>query len=105
MTFLSDDLIWWGTVVDLPALSGLLALIWRTRRDTEVALDDMQIMLDRRCEQLRDALGGFKLEVAKNYASHNDLREVEHRIVEHLLRIEVKLDKTAMKTAELKRHE
>ncbi len=100
---MSDDLMWWITVVDVPALAGLLILIWRTREDTQDAVDEMQLVLDRRCEQLRDALAGFKLEVAKNYASRKDLRDVESRIVEHLLRIEAKLDETAMRTATLTR--
>ena len=99
MTEISTDLLWWITVVDLPALAGLLAMIWRTRVDTNRAIDEVQITLDRRCEQLRDALASFKLEVAKNYASQKDLRALESRLVEHLLRIESKLDDTAIKAA------
>lgn len=102
MTEISNDLLWWITVVDLPAMAGLLVMIWRTRNDTNKAVDHIQITLDRRCDQLRDALFAFKLEVAKNYASQKDLRSVEGRIIEHLLRIEAKLEKTVIKTAELK---
>lgn len=98
MTEISQDLLWWITVVELPALAGLLVFIWRTRLDTECTIDKLQLNLDRRCEQLRDALAAFKLEVAKNYASQQDVRAVESRIVSHLLRIEAKLDKTALKT-------
>ena len=72
-------------------------MIWRTRIDTGKAIDRVQITLDRRCEQLRDALYAFKLEVAKNYASQKDVRALEQRLVEHLLRIEAKLDSTALK--------
>ncbi|PCI55957.1 MAG: hypothetical protein COB36_03955 [Alphaproteobacteria bacterium] len=102
MTDISNDLLWWITVVDLPAMAGLLLMIWRTRSDTSKAISHIQITLDRRCDQLRDALYAFKLEVAKSYASQKDLRNVENRIIEHLLRIEAKLDKTIIKTAELK---
>ena len=97
MSNVSNDLLWWITVVDLPALAGLLLLIWRTRIDTDKAIDRVQLTLDRRCEQLRDALYAFKLEVAKNYASQKDVGALEKRIVEHLLRIEAKLDSTALK--------
>ncbi len=97
MSNVSNDLLWWITVVDLPALAGLLLMIWRTRIDTGKAIDRVQITLDRRCEQLRDALYAFKLEVAKNYASQKDVRALEQRLVEHLLRIEAKLDSTALK--------
>ena len=102
MTPLSQDLTWWITIFDLPAMAGLLGLIWRTRRDYENMLDDMKFTLDHRSGQLRDALHAFKLEVAKNYASHSDLRLLETGIVEHLLRIESKLDKTALKAEALK---
>lgn len=102
MTEFSIDLIWWITAVDLPALGGLLWMIWRVRGETNQAIDDLQLTLDRRCGQLREALHGFKLEVAKTYASQRDLRALEHRLVEHLLRIESKLDATALKAEGLK---
>lgn len=97
MTEISNDLLWWITVVELPALSGLLFMIWRTRTDTQKNIDTLRATLDRRSELLRDALNVFKLEVAQNYASQKDLRMLEMRIVEHLLRIEAKLDQTALK--------
>ncbi len=102
MTEISKDLLWWITVVDLPAMAGLLWMIWRVRGETDKAIDELQLTLDRRSDQLREALHGFKLEVAKTYASQNDLRLLESRLVEHLLRIESKLDATALKTASLK---
>lgn len=102
MNFISQDLAWWITVIDLPAMAGLLALIWRTRHDNRRDVEHLKDVLDRRSDQLREALSGFKLEVAKTYASHTDLRALEMRIVEHLLRIESKLDRTALKTAALK---
>ena len=101
MTEISADLLWWVTVVDLPALSGLLLLIWRTRGETKGEVDRLHHTLDLRCDQLRDALHAFKLEVAKTYASQKDLRALEARLVDHLLRIEAKLDQTALKAAEL----
>lgn len=97
MTILTEDLVWWITVVDLPAMAGLLAFIWRTRQDNQQAVTHVKKTLDHRSDQLRDALNAFKLEVAKNYASHSDLRDLETRIVSHLLRIESKLDRTALK--------
>ncbi|MDH5722937.1 MAG: hypothetical protein OEY94_06415 [Alphaproteobacteria bacterium] len=98
---LSQDLIWWITVFDLPALSALFWMIWRTRNENRAETDRLHKTLDVRCDQLREALSAFKLEVAKNYASQKDLRALEDRLVSHLLRIESKLDSTAIKTAEL----
>jgi hypothetical protein len=97
MTEISPDLLWWVTVVDLPALSGLLWLIWRTRCETQAEVKAVNYTLDLRCDQLREGLHAFKLEVAKTYASQQDLRVIEGRLVEHLLRIEAKLDATALK--------
>lgn len=101
MTFLSQDLVWWISVVDLPAMAGLLGFIWRTRRDAENANDHLHALLEKRSAQYRDALNAFKLEVAKTYASQGDLRELESRLVSHLLRIEAKLDVTALKAEAL----
>jgi hypothetical protein len=102
MMDISSDLAWWITVFDLPAMAGLFWLIWRTRQDSEAAVDDLHALLARRSDQLREALNAFKLEVAKTYASQTDLRELEGRLTSHLLRIELKLDATALKAEALK---
>lgn len=102
MSLLSNDLVWWITVVDLPAMAALFGFIWRTRVQCEEGLDEVHLALDHRSDQLREALNAFKLEVAKNYASQKDLRALETRLVEHLLRIESKLDTTALKAEALK---
>lgn len=102
MGFIGSDLMWWITAFELPALSGLFAFSWRTRREAEAAVRRLREIADTRNSQLRDALGAFKLEVAKGYASIGDMRELEDRLVGHLLRIEAKLDRTAMKTEALR---
>lgn len=97
MNIISQELIWWISAFDLPAMGGLLWLIWRTRVEGECAVGHLQSLLEQRSNQLRDALSAFKLEVAKGYASQGDLRELEGRLTAHLLRIESKLDSTALK--------
>jgi hypothetical protein len=99
---MNDDFAWWITGVDLPAMGGLFWLIWKTRRYAEVTAARMREVMEARNAQLREALSSFKLEVAKNYASISDMRELESRLVGHLLRIEAKLDATAMKTEALR---
>lgn len=99
---MSQDLVWWITAIDLPALGGLFWLIWRTRREAEDGVRHLREVVDARNAQLREALAAFKLEVAKSYASITDLKELEVRLVGHLLRIEAKLDTTAMKTEALR---
>ncbi len=94
----SINMAWWITAIDLPALGGLFWLIWRVRRAAELSLSRLRDIIDSRNAQMREALSSFKLEVAKNYAAANDLKDVEDRLVSHLLRIESKLDATALKT-------
>ncbi len=101
----SQELVWWITAVELPALSGLFWLIWRTKRESERALSRLRESLDVRNAQMREALAAFKLEVAKSYAAIADMRELESRLVGHLLRIEAKLDTTALKTEALRARE
>ncbi|MCM2344882.1 MAG: hypothetical protein NDJ24_10020, partial [Alphaproteobacteria bacterium] len=60
-----------------------------------------RVVMESRHAQLREALSAFKLEVAKSYASVSDMRDLEGRLVSHLLRIEAKLDTTALKTEAL----
>lgn len=102
MNIFDSGLIWWITAVDLPALSGLLWLVFHSRAEANDAIDMLHETVEVRSSQLREALSAFKLEVAKSYASVTDMKDLENRIVSHLLRIESKLDQTALKTESLK---
>jgi hypothetical protein len=82
-TILSSGFLWWITAIELPALAGLLALYMK----------------------LRDAVVAEKLESIRNFASVSGVREIEQRLTSHLLRIEAKLDTTALKTEALARGE
>lgn len=77
---------WWIAVIELPALSALFWMIWTGRREVEEALS-----------HLKDDLAEHKIEIAKTYAQVRDLRLLENRLTAHLLRIEAKLDVTALK--------
>ncbi|MBO6837053.1 MAG: hypothetical protein RLW87_01230 [Alphaproteobacteria bacterium] len=98
----SIDVIWWITVVELPALTGLWWLVWRTRRDQDIAMDQHRRRLDASVAQAREALAAYKLEVAKTYASTSQLKDLEERLTDHLLRIESKLDS---QTLTVRRHQ
>jgi hypothetical protein len=100
--FFDSGLIWWITAIELPALAGLFYLTQKVRKDADMAIQQLQENLDLRSNQLRETLSAFKLEVAKSYASVGDLKDLEGRIVSHLLRIESKLDQTALKTEALR---
>ena len=87
------DLVWWITVVELPALAGLFWFGLRSRRDSDDALDGCRERCSSDVAQVREALAAYKLEVAKSYASIPYLKEVERRLTAHLVRIEDKLDR------------
>ena len=101
-TLLNSGLIWWITAIDIPAMSALFWLVWKSRQDSEKSVKILHDNLEVRCSQLREGLYAFKLEVAKSYASVSDMKDLEERIVSYLLRIETKLDQTALKAEALR---
>jgi hypothetical protein len=82
--FIPDQLIWWITAVDVPMISAFIYSISRIRNS-----------IDEQLRDLRDRFTAYKLEVAQNYASINNVKDLEARLISHLLRIETKLDNTA----------
>ena len=78
---LTNEVMWWITAIELPALAGLLALVLK----------------------MRETVAAEKIEAMKVFASVAAVRELEQRLVSHLLRIEAKLDTTALKTEALAR--
>lgn len=86
------NLIWWISAVEIPALGGLLWLLWRTRREVSDAVSDSRHESETGLMYLRDSLAAYKLEVAKSYVSIGYLKEVERRLTSHLVRIEDKID-------------
>lgn len=98
----TQELIWWITVFELPAFASLFWLIWKNRQDAQDSYEYLTSLLEKRTAQHREALSAYKLEVAKTYAAHSDVKELENRVIGHLLRIEAKLDATALKTEALK---
>lgn len=71
--------MWWISVIEIPAISALFALVVHQARD----------------------LAAFRVYVAERYASSLQVRELEQRLTAHLLRIEAKLDTTALKAEHL----
>lgn len=87
MSFIPDQLIWWITAVDIPLITGFV-----------ISLNRIRHTLDTQIMHLRDMLTAYKLEVAQNYASVNNVKDLESRLIAHLLRIETKLDNTVYRT-------
>ena len=72
---IAADLNWWITVIEIPVITALFWMIWR----------------------LRDEISNHKIKVAEDYAERADVKILEQRLTAHLLRIEAKLDVTALK--------
>lgn len=92
---LAMDLMWWLSMVELPALGGLFWLIHHQRERHDQILQQMQAEQRAAIGATRAALSDFKLDVAQRYASIAYLKDVETRLTEHLLRIEAKLGQPA----------
>lgn len=76
---MNDQIQWWLSVIEMPALSALFWMIWK----------------------IKSELADYKIEVANTYAKVSEVMQLENRLTSHLLRIEVKLDVTALKTESL----
>ena len=77
---------WWIAVIELPVLSALFWMSWTGRKEVDQELQD-----------IRSQMAAHMIDIARLYAQTKDLRILENRITAHLLRIEAKLDVTALK--------
>lgn len=91
MSFIPDQLIWWISAVDVPLITGFVVTIGRLRG-----------AIDQQLGQLREHFASYKLEVAQSYASIHHVKDLEARLIAHLLRIETKLDNTAYRVNQQK---
>ena len=80
-----------GAATEVSTLGAMAWLVWRHRRDAEIAIEQTRRVAADEARDLREALAAFKLEVARGYASIGYLKDVENRLTAHLLRIEAKL--------------
>jgi hypothetical protein len=85
-SFLSESLVTWIVAVDIPLATTFFVIFSRFKRDVDILTDS-----------LRERLNAYKLDVAQNYASINHVKDLESRLIAHLLRIETKLDNTTFK--------
>lgn len=86
------NLVWWISAVELPALGCLFWLIHHGRRESEQALLKIYREIQGNMSMVLDSLGQSKLEVARLYATIADLKHVEKRLTDHLVRVESRLN-------------
>jgi hypothetical protein len=82
---------WWITVIEIPVITFLFTMILKNKTELLNRHEKLQHLIETNYIQLKEGISAYKLEVAKSYASISSLKDVEKRLVEHLLRIEKKL--------------
>ena len=80
--------VWWITVVEIPVLGALFWLIHHGRREADRAVMRMYGQVQNNVSTVLQTLAQSRLEVARHYATVTDLKDVEKRLTDHLLRLE-----------------
>ena len=83
--------VWWITAVEVPALGCLFWLTHHGRREAERALLRVYREIQTNLNMVLENLAQSKLDAARFYATVVDLKDVEQRLTEHLLRLEARL--------------
>jgi hypothetical protein len=83
--------MWWTTAIEVPVLGSLFWLVHHGRRESERALLRIYREIQGNLNMVLDNLAQSKLEIARFYATVTDLKDVEQRLTDHLLRLETRL--------------
>jgi hypothetical protein len=83
--------MWWTTAIEAPVLGCMFWLIHHGRRESERALLRIYREIQGNLNMVLDNLAQSKLEIARFYATVTDLKDVEQRLTDHLLRLETRL--------------
>lgn len=91
---LNGGLAWVLAIIIFPLFGVMWVYLTSQIRLTREGSDATATANGLRVDRLKEELSAYKLEVAKSYASIQYLKDVEHRLTGHLVRIEKKLDET-----------
>lgn len=83
--------MWWITAVEVPVLGCLFWMVHHGRRESERALLRIYREIQSNLNTVLQNLAHSKVEVARLYATVADLKDVEKRLTDHLLRLEERL--------------
>jgi hypothetical protein len=83
--------MWWITAIEIPAFGCLFWMMQQGRREAERALLKVYREIQANLNIVLENLAQSKLEVARLYATIADLKDVEKRLTDHLLRLEARL--------------
>ena len=85
------SLVWWITAVEIPVFGCLFWIVHHGRREAERALLKVYSEIQGNLNMVLENLAHSKLEVARLYATVADLKDVEKRLTDHLLRLDGRL--------------
>lgn len=80
-----DDFLMWAGGIIFTGLFGLIG--WFINRIFKY-IDD----LEERCDVLSDQISAHKLYAAETYTTKKDVKDMKDEVVQHLIRIERKVD-------------
>jgi hypothetical protein len=83
--------VWWITAVEVPVMGALFWMIHHGRRESERALLRIYREIQSNLNTVLQNVAHSKVEVARLYATVSDLKDVEKRLTDHLLRLEERL--------------
>jgi hypothetical protein len=83
--------VWWITAIEIPAFGCLFWMMQQGRREAERSLLKLYREIQLNLNVVLENLAQSKLEVARLYATIADLKDVEKRLTDHLLRLEARL--------------
>jgi hypothetical protein len=83
--------MWWTTAIEVPVLGSMFWMIHHGRRESERALLRIYREIQGNLNMVLENLAQSKLEIARFYASVSDLKAVEQRLTDHLIRLETRL--------------
>lgn len=103
--FINPAVVWLLSVINIPMLLGAGLMIIRFYKDVETRFATQQKNHDVMVADIERRLTDIKLAIANDYARISAVQDIERRVVSHLLRIESKLDVTALKAEALHYHQ
>ena len=83
--------VWWISAVEVPVMGCLFWMVHYGRRESERALLRIYREIQSNLNTVLQNLAHSKVEVARLYATVADLKDVEKRLTNHLLRLEERL--------------
>ena len=92
-----SGLLWLLGILDIPILLSFLVAGIRFYKDVETRFAAHQKQAEMMIIQSEKSIMNLRLQISNEYARLAVVQEIEKRVVSHLLRIESKLDVTALK--------